>query len=345
MLACNDAMRRIQRLISQIAPYPVSVLIEGETGTGKELVAQAIHEQSDRKNAPFKSINCAAIPETLIESLLFGYEKGAYTGAHSKTAGVFELAENGTIFLDEVGELSEQAQSRLLRVIEAKKFSRIGGQSEVQLNARIVSATNRNLLTMVEQGRFREDLYYRLNTVVIKLPPLRDRKEDIEQIIRYLICQIQQSWNLQSLDIDEDALAMLIAYRWPGNIRQLRNAIERAAITCTDAVIHPEDLPEEIVSNAPHAPDAQAITDRQRYDTGGPSSTTGARIPDAMLRPRVAESQASFRERIQKFEIEMIKEALMRTNGKQKLAAEYLKIPMRTLTHKLKLYGITKLYR
>jgi Nif-specific regulatory protein len=226
----SEKMKEIILLISKIGDTDVNVLIQGETGTGKELVALAIHENSLRKRERFIEVNCAAIPDTLIESELFGYEKGAFTGATTTKKGKFELAHKGTIFLDEVGDLSLPAQAKLLRVIQEKKIDRVGGSFPIPVDVRIIAATNKDLEEEMERGRFRDDLYYRLNEISINLPPLRERKEDIPLLVNHFLKIFNKELNRRIKEIPSSQLRMLMDYHWPGNIRQLRNLIKRAVI-------------------------------------------------------------------------------------------------------------------
>lgn len=235
----SEKFNEIKKIILKVSPSNTPVLITGESGVGKELVAEAIHYTSPRRNHPFISINCAAIPEHLLESELFGYEAGAFTGAkNTGKIGRFELANKGTLFLDEIGEMSLEMQTKLLRAIQNKEIERIGGHHPIPVDFRIVSATNKDLRQMVEDGKFREDLYYRLNVIPIEVPPLRERKEDIPRLCSYFLNELETGKILS-----DDTLNMLINYRWPGNIRQLRNVLEYASIMSNEETIDPDDLP------------------------------------------------------------------------------------------------------
>jgi len=237
-----DAMVELHRRISRVAPMNSTVLIRGESGTGKELVARALHEQSPRHDAPMISVNCAAIPETLIESELFGYEKGSFTGAQAMRKGLVEAADGGTLFLDEIGELPLEAQARLLRLLQEKEVRRIGATVARKVDVRLVAATHRDLKLLASQQRFREDLYYRLNVVELKLPPLRERGEDIIELAQKLLVKICQRLNVRNLYYATDTLDAMRGYNWPGNVRELENAIERAVILCDTEEITPELL-------------------------------------------------------------------------------------------------------
>ncbi|MBM4017970.1 MAG: GAF domain-containing protein [Planctomycetes bacterium] len=237
------AMQAVYDLIAQVAKTSTTVLLRGESGVGKELVAHAIHYSSDRARKPFVKVNCAALPETLIESELFGHEKGAFTGAIAQRKGRFELAQGGTIFLDEIGDLSAHTQIRLLRVLQEREFERVGGTETIRTGARIVAATNRDLERLVEEGRFRQDLYYRLNVFPVHIPPLRDRKADILLLADHFVEKYSRLHHKDIKRISTPAIDMLMSYHWPGNIRELENCIERAVLVSGDEVIHGHHLP------------------------------------------------------------------------------------------------------
>ena len=241
MIGRSPAMLELFRLVERAGPSDKAILIEGESGTGKELVARALHATSERADKPLVVINCAALPETLLESELFGHEKGSFTGAVTAKQGLFEVADGGTLFIDEIGELSGALQAKLLRVLEDGSFRRIGSIKERRVNVRILSATNRDLLKEVEAGRFRDDLYYRINIMSLKMPPLRERIGDIPLLVRHFM---GPGW-----DIEPEAMAALERYPWPGNIRQLSNAVERAKIMADDGILRLGDFPPEVVSH------------------------------------------------------------------------------------------------
>ncbi|AWI07052.1 sigma-54-dependent transcriptional regulator [Clostridium drakei] len=245
-LSKSKGMEEILRLIKQIADTKTTIMIYGETGTGKGLAAQALHNLSCRKNEPFIKVNCAAIPETLLESELFGYEKGAFTGAVVNKPGRFELANGGTIFLDEIGDITPLMQVKLLKVMQEKEFERLGGIKTIKTDVRIIAATNKNLEDMVNEGLFRQDLYYRLNVVPIKMPPLRERKEDIPSLVEYFLKKCSYSSEKRKKNISKDALMQLIKYNWPGNIRELENVIERCVVITNLEVIDVNDIPKYI---------------------------------------------------------------------------------------------------
>jgi Nif-specific regulatory protein len=246
MVGDSAAMREVYQLIERVASTESTVLVYGESGTGKELCARAIHRNSNRRDQPFVAINCAALTETLLESELFGHERGAFTGAVTQKRGQLEMANSGTIFLDEMGEISPALQAKLLRVLQERDFMRVGGTRSIPLNIRVIAATNKNLLTATREGTFREDLYYRLNVVAITMPPLRDRKEDIPQLANYFAAKYAEKCNRRIMGISPDAGTLLKQYDWPGNIRELENAIERAVVLGSSGMILPEDLPEAL---------------------------------------------------------------------------------------------------
>jgi DNA-binding NtrC family response regulator len=242
IISKNPKMHDIFQLVRDIASLKSTVLIQGESGTGKELIARAIHYSGDRANKPFISVSCAALAETLLESELFGYEKGAFTGAASQKKGKFELSNGGTIFLDEIGDISPKLQMDLLRVIQEKKFYRVGGSAEIQVDVRVIAATNRDLVRAVKEGDFREELFYRLNVINIQLPPLRNRREDIPLLARHFMEQLSHELGKEIHDITENAMRVLIDYNWPGNVRELENTIERAIVTCKTNVLSEDDF-------------------------------------------------------------------------------------------------------
>ncbi len=246
-------MQRVLEQVRKVAPTDATVLVLGESGTGKELVARAIHDASPRREKPFVSISCAAIPEGLLESELFGHEKGAFTGAIRRKLGRFELAHEGTLFLDEIGDVPPAIQVKLLRVLQERRFERVGGEETVDVDVRLVSATNRDLAAAVKAGRFREDLYYRLDVVPVVLPPLRERPGDVEELARHLVARIAPRHGRPKRPFSPEALELLRRHRWPGNVRELENVVEQALVFAEGDTIRPEDLPEGI-RRAPPAP-------------------------------------------------------------------------------------------
>ncbi len=304
VLFAGMAMQPVRRLLFDVAPTPATVLITGESGTGKELVARAIHHHSPRLAAPFVALNCAAIPETLLESELFGHEKGAFTGATQARQGKFELAAGGTLFLDEIGELPLALQAKFLRVLQERTFERVGGTREMKADVRIVAATNRDLALEVRQRRFREDLFYRLNVFPLQLPPLRERRDGLAQLAGFLLQRAAQQTGRQVQGIAPDALEALVQYRWPGNVRELQNCIERAVILCKGPSIRRVDLPEFV---------GQAVV----------PVTDGANNVNLRDLERTA-----------------IIEALQDCGNNRRLTAEKLGISKRTLQYRLKEYGL-----
>jgi two-component system NtrC family response regulator len=257
IIATDESMQKVCRIVEKVAPSNVSVLLLGESGTGKELVARAIHARSDRKNKRFVAINCAAIPEQLLESELFGYEKGAFTGAHDRKPGRLELANEGTLFLDEIGDLSIVAQAKLLRVLEERRFERLGGNRSIAVDFRLISATNRPLDLFVRDGRFREDLYYRVNAFAIRLPSLRERPVDIPVLAQRFLARYCATHGLplDGKTFGKDALELLVRYPWPGNIRELESTVSRAALSSPGAVIRAGDIDFLHASAAEVTPD------------------------------------------------------------------------------------------
>ncbi len=250
LVAASPAMKKIDSLIDRIAGVASSVLITGESGTGKEVVARELHERSRRSDRPFIRVNCAAIPAQLLESELFGHEKGAFTGATKPKRGRFELANEGTIFLDEIGDLPLELQSKLLRVLQEKEFERVGGERTIRVDTRIIAATNRDLQRLVREGSFREDLYYRLDVLRIHIPPLRERKEDIPPLVEHFLAKAAEELNKPSLKARPGVISACLAYEWPGNVRELANAVERAAVLAEDDKLRVEDLGIPVVEPA-----------------------------------------------------------------------------------------------
>jgi DNA-binding NtrC family response regulator len=246
----SPAMKMVFETISKVADTDITVLILGESGTGKELIAKAIHEKSALRDGPFIRFNCAALPETLIESELFGHEKGSFTGAEQTKLGRFELAQNGTIFLDEVGELSQSMQVKLLRILQEREFERVGGTTTIQVNVRVVAATNRNIQAMVASGDFREDLYYRLSVFPLELPPLRERRGDALALAKYFLQRYSKRYHKQFAGFSETAMSFISDYQWKGNVRELENVISRAVILCSDPVITDRHLSIERTSSS-----------------------------------------------------------------------------------------------
>lgn len=250
MIGLSPGMQQVYKAIGRVANSNATVIVRGESGTGKELVARAIHFNSARRDKPFVKINCASIPDNLLESELFGYEKGAFTGAATSKPGKFELAQHGTIFLDEIGEMSLNLQAKLLRVIQEREFERLGGTETIKVDVRIIAATNKDLEKCIAEGTFREDLFYRLNVVDIYLPPLRERKEDIPVLIDHMIKLCNAEYKKQVVGFTEQAMKLLLEYDWPGNVRELKNVCERAVLMSTGPLLTVEDLPRNIQKNS-----------------------------------------------------------------------------------------------
>ncbi len=307
LVGTSDPMRQIYALIEQVAPSSASVLITGESGTGKELVARTIHNLSPRKNSGFVAINCSAIPETLMESELFGHERGAFTGAATRRLGCFEIANGGTLLLDEISEMPVSLQAKLLRVLEDRKIRRLGATHEVPIDVRVLAATNRNPAEAVEEGTFREDLLYRLNVIAIDLPPLRQRKDDLPLLSQHLIAQLAERHARPARFLSAEAVEALQSHNWPGNVRELRNIIERAVIICSGETIERHHL-------APYP-----LEQRKQ-----------ARSEDTVLLPVGTP--------IEEVERRMILRTLQKTENNKTRAAELLQISLKTLHNKLRLY-------
>lgn len=262
----SQAMRDLSSKIMYVAPTNSRVIIFGENGTGKELVARAIHKNSRRTDKPFVQVNCAAIPDELIESELFGHEKGSFTGATSRTQGKFEQANGATLFLDEIGDMSLRTQAKVLKVIEEQEFTRIGGRNPIRVDVRIIAATNKELKKEVEQGNFREDLFYRLNVIPIYVPPLRERTEDIPLLITYFLVKFSVENGVREKRISQSAMKILQSYQWPGNVRELKNLIERLVIMVSSDTIEPSDLPNNLLSNPRPLPSEEMDLKKAKND-------------------------------------------------------------------------------
>ncbi|HYO90216.1 MAG TPA: sigma-54 dependent transcriptional regulator [Pyrinomonadaceae bacterium] len=311
----SEKMQAVYQMIETVAGVQSTVLVTGESGTGKELVARAIHDLSPRAEKPFVSINCGAFTETLLESELFGYVKGAFTGANANRKGLFEAAHRGTIFLDEIGEMSSAMQVKLLRVLQERKVRPVGAHQEIEIDTRVIAATNRDLSMMVKDGSFREDLFYRVSVIPIELPPLRERSEDVKQLAEHFTAKFCALTG-RTLSISAKALSLLEGYTWPGNVRELEHTIERAvALERTDS-IQPERLPEQITNYNP------------------------ARIASAFDLPEEGLNITAHLEHLEKT---YVLEALQRTGGNQTRAAELLRLSVRSLRHLLDKHGIRNL--
>jgi DNA-binding NtrC family response regulator len=303
LIGNSPEMRKIYQVIEQAAPTNASVLITGESGTGKELVAQTLHQLSPRASFPFVAINCAAIPETLLESEIFGHEKGAFTGAADRRQGCFELADRGTLFLDEIGEMTPATQVKLLRVLQERTFRRVGGRAEQSVDVRVIAATNIDPVEAVQKGKLREDLFYRLNVFALRLPPLRERKEDLALLIQSFINEFNSSNQKSIAGVDHQAMRMIEQYAWPGNVRELKNVIERATILAPGPFIEPKHLPSSLA----HEPAVQ-------------------HQPQVALAPGTTVEEAERR---------LIQMTLEHTRDNKTRAAEILGISLKTLHNKL----------
>jgi DNA-binding NtrC family response regulator len=311
----DESIMNIEREIQKVAPTEATVLIQGESGTGKELFARAIHQLSARAKHPFVAVNCAAIPETLIENELFGHEKGAYTGADSRRMGKFELAHRGTLFLDEIGELPLQVQAKILRVLETKIFERIGSVQTQEADVRIVAATNRDLQEAVQQKRFREDLFFRLSVVPVTIPPLREREGDLRLLALHFLKKFGREFKKENLLLSESAFKLVESYRWPGNVRELQNCMERAVIMCEGSEIFPEDL------NLAFHQTQTAAEVPEGFDLSGSLS-------EASVRAMVLVEKAK------------ISQALRQAKWNKTKTAETLNVGYKTLLSKIKEYGL-----
>ncbi|MCS7199809.1 MAG: sigma-54 dependent transcriptional regulator [Caldimicrobium sp.] len=309
VIAESEAMKKVLALVNKVADTQAPVLITGESGTGKEVVAKLLHQLSSKKEGPFIKINCAAIPETLLEAELFGYEKGAFTGAHQAKPGLFELAEGGTLFLDEIGEMPFSLQSKLLRVLQDNTFRRLGSVRELKVNFRLITATNRDLSKMIGEGHFREDLYWRLNVINIHIPPLRERREDILPLSRYFIEKFNQKYGKKVRELTQEAIRALLNHRFPGNVRELENRIERGIILAEEEVLTREDL--------------GFLEESNRKEN----------LLDKLLKLPLEEA-------VELLEKTRIEEAMERAKGVKVRAAELLGITERMLRYKIEKYHI-----
>lgn len=319
MIGQSLALEEVFRSIDKVANSPSTVLVTGESGTGKELIAAALHQHSKRKDAPFIRINCAAIPSSLIESELFGYERGAFTGAVASKPGRFELADKGTLFLDEIGTIPPEMQVKLLRALQESEFERVGGVSTLSVDVRLVAATNADLLSDVKAGRFREDLFYRLNVVSLRLPPLRERQEDIPLLARHFLKKYTERLQKPPLGISDEALAILTHYPWPGNIRELENVIERGVLFAEGDELDKDALPPELLAD--------------RSESSPPSLAVGSPQAVGPLKEIVRKHTASL-------ERDLIGRALEETGGNVTQAAKKLEISRKGLQNKIRELGL-----
>ncbi|KAB2836260.1 MAG: sigma-54-dependent Fis family transcriptional regulator [Candidatus Brocadia sp.] len=316
MIGKSDSMKHVFEIINSVSNRDTTVLIQGESGTGKELTAGAIHYTSNRKDGPFIKLSCAALNKEILESELFGHEKGAFTGAVKMRRGRFELADRGTIFLDDADDIPLEMQVKLLRVLQERVFERVGGEDAISVNVRVICATKKDLKKLVQEGRFREDLYYRLHVVIIHLPPLRERREDITLLVNYFMKKYASQQRVAVHSISQEALRVLLGYHWPGNIRELENAIEHAIAFCTSDVITPKDLPENL---------------REEATPSGLFSIELSTIDSLDLQETLSEAERK-----------LLVWAYQKTSGNQVRMSEILRIPRTTLQNKLVKYNITK---
>ncbi|HEX5271346.1 MAG TPA: sigma-54 dependent transcriptional regulator [Gemmataceae bacterium] len=320
----SPVMQEMCKAVGRVAPQDVTVLILGESGSGKELVARALYQHSRRVDRPFLTINCAALPENLLESELFGHEKGAFTGADRKRIGKFEQADGGTLFLDEIGDMPLPMQAKMLRVLQEQRFERLGGNETVRTRVRVLAATNQDLAKLVEEGRFRKDLYYRLNAVTIRVPPLRDRPGDVAELAHYFLFRFDTAMGLDFRGFDPAALMLLERYDWPGNVRELRNTVQWAMLNGAGSLILPEFLPEHF-----RAPPA-----------AGSAPAPGGEL-DRLIDDLLARGEKDVYARVTEFvERALFNRVLSHTHGHQAQAADILGINRTTLRHKLRALGL-----
>jgi two-component system response regulator AtoC len=348
----SAAIRQVYQVVEKVADTPSTVLITGESGTGKELVARALHDNSSRSGGPFIKINCAAIPKTLMESELFGYEKGAFTGAVGSKPGRFELAHNGSLFLDEIGEIPVEMQVKLLRVLQESEFERVGGIKTIKVDVRLITATNRDLAAEIISGGFRDDLFYRLNVVPIHLPPLRERREDIPMLVDHFIARFNERLKKQVTAVEPGAIERLVSHHWPGNIRELENVIERTVLFCEGPLIRLADLPGELGGTPNQALSSSAAASVEERGPAAsassgslPAQSSSAAISQASTSvPPVGEEVGSLKEAVraetERVERELIQRALDETGGNVTQAARKLKISRKSLQTKMKELGL-----
>jgi two-component system nitrogen regulation response regulator GlnG len=325
----SKPMQKIYKTLGKIAPSDITVLIYGESGTGKELIARAIHFNSPRLGKPFIALNCAAIPRELLESELFGHERGAFTGATEKKIGKFEQANDGTLFLDEIGDMPLELQAKLLRVLQEKEVTRTGGNTTIQVNTRIVAATNQDLKDKVEQKEFREDLYYRLNVVPLELPSLRDRSEDIPSLVDYFLTKANQEYASPATGLTKEAMNLLCGYAWPGNVRELENCIQRAALLSPDALLNVADFPDLASGQGPG---------------GNGASLEGLitqKLQSSLAQIDLQDMNNLYEMVLHQMERPLINIVLEKTRGNQVKAAEVLGINRNTLRKKIQILNIS----
>jgi two-component system nitrogen regulation response regulator GlnG len=333
LIGAGPAMQAVCKQVGRVAPQDVNVLILGESGTGKELVARALYHHSRRCHAPFLAINCAAIPESLLESELFGHERGAFTGADRRRVGKFEQCQGGTLFLDEVGDMAQHTQAKILRLLQEGRFERVGGNDSVSADVRILAATNQDLDTLIDQARFRKDLYYRLSGVTISLPPLRDRREDVAELAHYFLYRYNRQLGASLQSIAPEALELLQAYPWPGNVRELQNVIRQAILSAAGPTILPEFLPADVQQFEPAEEGAQV-------EAAAPSDSDWQSLP-RMLKQWIAREEGDvYRRAREEFDRLIIREAMQRAGGNRSQAGKLLGLSHVTLRAKLRSLAI-----
>ncbi|HEX6654820.1 MAG TPA: sigma-54 dependent transcriptional regulator, partial [Candidatus Limnocylindria bacterium] len=338
IVGSSKPMLEVYKLIGKVAGADATVLISGESGTGKELVAEALHRASKRNPHPLIKVSCAALPETLLETELFGHEKGSFTGAMTMRKGRFESANKGTIFLDEIGEMTLGTQTKLLRILQEHEFERIGSNTPIKVDIRVIVATNRNLADEVDAGTFREDLYYRLNVIHIHMPPLRDRMEDIPQLVEHFLAKYRAKPDAIPTPISEEAVARLMDHDWPGNVRELENAIERAVVLSRGNTIMPEHLP---LAESPVSAGGRARSRKAAAKNGAKDEMVEADAGATNGHGNGAGDEGgSFKEAVESLEKKLIAEALERNGGNRSKAAEELGIYRRLLYAKMREYGL-----
>jgi two-component system response regulator AtoC len=335
LLGTSEKMREVRDLIARVADTDVTVLIRGESGTGKELVARAVHASSPRRDKTFVKVNCAALPSELLESELFGFERGAFTGAIQHKPGKFEFAHNGTMFLDEISEMHVPLQSKLLQVLQDGEFSRLGGREDVRVDVRIVAATNRDLESAVEDGQFREDLFFRLNVVCITLPPLRQRRDEIPMLTELFLRRYSQHYNRPRFDIANDTARLFGEYQWPGNVRELENLVKRMVILGSDESIR-RDLADAIASRTMRSGPIPALETRQPVPAPMPAPAPAAAAIPAPYRLPVGSLKDIARHAAREAERELIYRTLQQTRWNRREAAEILGISYKALLYKIK---------
>ena len=349
IVGSSKPMLEVYKLIGKVASADATVLITGESGTGKELVAEALHRASTRNPHPLVKVSCAALPETLLETELFGHEKGSFTGAMTMRKGRFETANKGTIFLDEIGEMTLGTQTKLLRILQEREFERIGSNTPIKIDIRVIAATNRNLAEWVDKGKFREDLYYRLNVIHIHMPPLRDRKDDIPLLVEHFLAKFRHAPNAIPTAITEDALVKLVEYDWPGNVRELENAVERAVVLSRGNPITVDQLPfgdrreardrTRLAERRNRLKADEAKLDDRRQELEDDEAATDA-DEDAAMAHANGGNGGALKNQVAALEKQLIREALERAGGNRTKAAEDLGIYRRLLYAKIKEYGL-----